>query len=160
MMNGNEGGKGFPNLEIHRATSYQHVVRMPRQGRHSRLYRLLDVSRDPPIVVLIEVAHRYGSGATANGELILCNKWQRGKTNDKWHSCQIWEESRRHKVEKNRPQSWILVCQLKLRLFQLSPTCPQVRSLSRSTSLFFVFLSLFRSVLTFDIFLVLPFFPL
>lgn len=60
-----------PNLVIGRTGHQQHIVRMPIQRCHRRTDRLLDVLRNPPIVLRLKVAHRNQPGAGSHRELVL-----------------------------------------------------------------------------------------
>lgn len=58
-------------VRIGRSGCQQDGVRVPRQGCNSTANRLLDVLRDPPVVLLLEVADCNHSSAGADGELLL-----------------------------------------------------------------------------------------
>lgn len=58
-------------VRIGRSGCQQDGVRVPCQGCNSTANRLLDVLRDPPVVLLLEVADGNHSSAGADGELLL-----------------------------------------------------------------------------------------
>lgn len=56
---------------VGRARGEQDAVRVPRQGRHRAPDRLLQVLRDPPVVLLLKVAHGDQARPGPDGELPL-----------------------------------------------------------------------------------------
>jgi len=58
VIDGFDPGGEDTSLEVAGTCQQQHVVRMPINRQHSRLM-LFDLSADPPVVVLVEEAHRY-----------------------------------------------------------------------------------------------------
>ena len=61
-------------VRIGRSGCQQDGVRVPRQGCDCAANRLLEVLRDPPVVLLLEVADCNHASAGADGELLL--RWR------------------------------------------------------------------------------------
>lgn len=69
-----EKGVEYSYLVVRRSSGDNFIVRMPVDGGHRRAQGLLDVFRDPPVVLLGEVTYGYDSVAGPHGEFIFCNK--------------------------------------------------------------------------------------
>src|SRR5690348_13250979 len=58
-------------MAVSRASCQQHGIGMPRYASDSRSDGLLDMLRDPPVVLLLEVAHGDQAGTGTHGKLGL-----------------------------------------------------------------------------------------
>lgn len=65
-----EAGKDT-SVGVGRAGSKQHRVRVPCESRDGTPDGLLQMLRDPPVVLLLEIADGDNAGSRANGELLL-----------------------------------------------------------------------------------------